>query len=252
MTKIIAFSGRIGSGKNTCANLVEKFYVEELFKLGFLRADELNKPPSEIFVEIDKFKCPLVKQYSYAYWLKFICMKVLGLTWEQCHTEEGKNELTHLRWENVPGVYSGGCDKEHLEWRIFYGEGEPDDFVCPFIFHEPGFMTGREVLQIWGTEVFRRAYNNVWVDSTIRKIKEERPILALITDTRFINEVEGVKSESGIVIRLTRNEDMESSHESETQLDNYDNFDYILNNKVLDLRQQEEAVKMMIKELGIV
>ena len=75
-------------------------------------------------------------------------------------------------------------------------------------------MTAREVMQYVGTDFFRRIYPQVWVDSTIRK-----------------------------VIRLTRNIFGDSDqHPSETALDNYEGFDFVLDNQEMSLKEQNEAV----------
>jgi hypothetical protein len=115
--------------------------------------------------------------------------------------------------------------------------------------HTPGFMTGRDVLQFVGTNIFRRMYNNVWVDSTIRRISADAPDLAIITDCRFPNECQGVQSNGGKVVRLTRSIDGDT-HDSETILDkdkyDWNTFDAVLDNANITIEEQNIALQSIL------
>ena len=106
-------------------------------------------------------------------------------------------------------------------------------------------MTARQVLQTVGTEFFRSIQHNVWADATIRRIQQDNPLVALIGDCRFPNEVEAVKRAGGTVIKLTRNL-YNSDHASETALDpeNYDqsNFDLVVDNQNMTIQEQWRVV----------
>ena len=55
----------------------------------------------------------------------------------------------------------------------------------------------------------------------------------IITDTRFPNEIKAVKNKDGICIRIFRtNSELQNKpeHESETALDSYNDWDYIIDN----------------------
>jgi len=147
--------------------------------------------------------------YNFADPLKNVCMDILGLSFEQCHgTDNQKNELVNC-----------------------YKDGNQ--------------MTARQVLQTVGTEFFRSIQHNVWADATIRRIQQDNPLVALIGDCRFPNEVEAVKKAGGTVIKLTRNL-YNSDHASETALDpeNYDqsNFDLVVDNQNMTIEEQWRIV----------
>ena len=147
--------------------------------------------------------------YNFADPLKNVCMDILGLSFEQCHgTDNQKNELVNC-----------------------YKDGNQ--------------MTARQVLQTVGTEFFRSIQNNVWADATIRRIQQDNPLVALIGDCRFPNEVEAIKKAGGTVIKLTRNL-YNSDHASETALDpeNYDqsNFDLVVDNQNMTIEEQWKVV----------
>src|SRR5688572_15326111 len=132
MTTIIAITGRKQSGKTTCSNfihgylmrqnlVVEEFRINEFGQLVVtaLYRDELGNPTKGMGIldlsqktpELESFASsriwPIVKNYNFADPLKEVCIGLLGLTYEQCYgTDEQKNTLTNLRWENMVGVIS--------------------------------------------------------------------------------------------------------------------------------------------------
>ena len=158
-----------------------------------------------------------IKIYNFADNLKRICIDVLGLTERQCYgTEEEKSSNTNFDWSNM----------------VLYGSKKSS-----------AKMTAREVMQYVGTDFFRRIYPQVWVDSTIRKIENEKPDLAVVVDCRFPNEVEGIQNAGGKVIRLSRNVfGKKDQHPSETALDEYDKFDCTINNQDMSVAEQNESL----------
>jgi hypothetical protein len=208
---IIGFSGRKNAGKDTCASVLTSHILETYG----LSTDNPER---------------LVKTYAFAGPLKHMCRQFYGLTEEQCYgTNEQKNSLTRIRWEDFP--------------------------IPEIAAQHEGFMTSREVQQYVGTEIIRRMFPNAHVHATMFDICTDRPRIALVTDCRFSNEVAGIQELGGKVIRLTRVVYPEDNHESETALDpeNYDwrNFDYILDNQNLDLVQQKIMLLTVIHQWGV-
>lgn len=165
----------------------------------------------------------VAKEFAFADGIKDFCIDVLGLEPEQCHgSDEEKNTPTGYRRENTPQF--------HLGW-----DG-------------PDCMTGREVMQVFGTECVRAWFgNNVWAHATIRKIQRTECDLAVITDNRFPNEVEIVLGQlKGYIIRLTRSPFAGSdSHISEVALNEF-NWDrpncFMLDNAGMTIEEQSGAV----------
>lgn len=159
------------------------------------------------------------KIYNFADPLKQdICINILGLTYSQCYgTDEQKNELVDCYWDNKQ-------------------------------------LTAREVMQMVGTDMFRRMQQNVWSEATIRKIQKENTSMAIIADCRFPNEVEAVKNVGGIVIKLMRNP-YNSDHSSEIALDpdRYDAnfFDLVIDNHNMTISQQNQYLSTFLKHKGI-
>jgi len=159
------------------------------------------------------------KIYNFADPLKKdICINILGLTHDQCYGDDiSKNQYTEVYWNGTQ-------------------------------------LTAREVMQLVGTDLFRKMKKDVWASSTIQKIKNEHPELAVIADCRFPNEVEAIKNAGGLVIKLTRNP-YNSDHDSETALDetNYSpsNFDFIIYNHNMGIPEQNSLVLRFLKNKGV-
>lgn len=253
MTKILGLSGRMQSGKNTTSNwlhgflmkekgLTPEFQINDKGKLlihasdseenglGILDLDQKNA----LYAQWASQRLwPMIRQYSFADALKGICMNLFGLTYAQCFgSNEDKDSVTQLKWDDfnfaIPPKTKG----------VMKREGKLEEF-----------MTAREVLQYFGTNVCRRIYNDCWVDACLAQITKENSDFAIITDCRFANEVEGVQKAGGKVIRLTR-DPLQSSHESEVALDKYDNFDVVLDNKNMNIEEQNQNVESILKEWG--
>jgi hypothetical protein len=166
-------------------------------------------------------------QLAFADLLKEFCIKVLGLDEKQCYgTDYEKEAPTKFLWENTPDAAERGCT---------------------------GPMTGRDVMQIFGTESVRAWFGNVWAEATLRKIKEKHPPLAVVTDNRFPSEVETILGHpSGYIIRLTRSPYLGDTHASEVALDDYDwshERCYVLNNAPLTIQETEVAVIPILEEI---
>ena len=110
-------------------------------------------------------------------------------------------------------------------------------------------MTYRDLLQKLGTEAMRNGlHTNVWVNALMSdytpthyavgaletELSEESAIYPnwLITDCRFPNELEAVKTHKGITIKVIRDSGntIGTTHASETALDDYTKWDYVVDN----------------------
>lgn len=235
---ILGISGRKQSGKTTTGNFILSLYLS---KLGFsdkIYIDDTGKiivsdilGNSAYGGEFDMDNLPddhdtmyslarlnsEIKLYNFADILKKdICINILGLTKEQCYgSDDQKNQMTDMYWN----------DKQ---------------------------LSCRDVMQVVGTDIFRKLDPNIWVRATISKIMKESPDLAIIMDCRFPNEVESIKRAGGKVLRLTRNPH-NSEHISETILDkeNYDwsNFDFVIDNQKMAIYDQLVETKKILENL---
>lgn len=99
---------------------------------------------------------------------------------------------------------------------------------------EGGYYTIRQLLQKFGTEVGRNISPDIWVDSLLGEYNKAKSGDLeedwIITDVRFQNEANAVREAGGVLLRLNRDTGFKDTHQSEIDLDNYDKFDYIIDN----------------------
>jgi hypothetical protein len=252
MTKILGISGKKQSGKTTIGNFLYGCAMLDSQVVDYAAIDRHGKLvvpyhsgngesrpcifPVEskhkiITAYLEEHVWSKIKIYNFADTLKDLCIDIFGLSYEQCYgTDEDKNSETDILWDDMPIKYPFKPKKDGSKR-----------------------MTSREVLQFIGTDIFRCIKNNVWVDSTIRKIYHEAPELAVVVDCRFPNEIEGIKDAGGKTVRLTRNIfGDEDQHKSETALDKYKNFDAILDNQEMSVQEQNEFVYNQLFDWGFI
>ena len=157
--------------------------------------------------------------------LKIIAMQLFGLTEKQCYgTDEDKNTPIDIKWEDTPQRRCAG-DVQQMR---------------------KGFMTAREFLQYFGTDICRCIKPDVWVENCINRMLESGTELTIVPDVRFPNEADAIKQAGGKVIRLTRSPH-EDSHESETALNGYKDFDYVLENSNMTMDEANRGLLEVLK-----
>lgn len=152
--------------------------------------------------------------------IKEFCHNVFGLSYEDMETQEGKLKQTHLKWGDL--FFDIRRDNRK----------DPNDYI-----------TVRELLQVIGTDVWRkRFYDKIWAEAPFHK-KWDAGIV-LITDCRFPNEIKVVKNYQGILVRVVRPGVISNdNHISEIALDNYDwqEDEIVINKKIHDLMHYYET-----------
>lgn len=146
-----------------------------------------------------------VGKYSFAYELKYFLVNAMMLDNSQVWgSEPQKNTKTQYLWDNLPEGISQG---------------------------RTGFITSRELMQIFGTDVMRNMFSDtIWTDNTISRILNDSYDFALIEDLRFQNEIRSLLKYPSYFIRLTRGQEQGDSHVSEKNLDSF-NWDLEIPNQ---------------------
>lgn len=155
-------------------------------------------------------------------------------------TEDYWTSFEHYMYESTPvdAIYDNkkfagilkditcklvGCNVSQLEDRQFK-EAE--------LGKEWDGLTPRKILQLLGTEAGRQIIHpNIWVNALFANYKPEENWI--VTDVRFPNEADIIKDKGGIMIRINRpgtESHCGGQHLSETSLDVYDKFDYVIEN----------------------
>lgn len=143
--------------------------------------------------------------------------------------------------EYVPLVY--GCQEDKVQ--VFYIDENQAMNHCEKWAHfiddhreiqdRPGqtAVTVRRILQWWGTEYRRTQNPDYWTEAWERKISQYDPDDShiLIDDVRFINELNTIKGQGGLIVKIERpGFNGANNHASETALDDYLDWDAVILN----------------------
>ena len=270
---IIGISGHKGSGKDEIGKIIQ-----------YLISINKDRPADGVWTYNNYINTSNWQIKKFADTLKDIICLLTGCTREQLEDEDFKNSKLPDEWirygyaDGFFKYYKDGkeetkmnnvqCDKERyeLEYRT--------NWQTAYKIHP----TYRDLLQYLGTDLFRnQLHENVWVNSLMSKYKpkvcsgvtlcalagkleiscNECPEYPnwIITDVRFPNELEAIKKHNGLTIRINRDSVLRTgkvfdtdNHESETALDNYQGFDYVIDNNGT-IEELKEVVKdILIKE----
>ena len=174
---------------------------------------------SNLFIE----KHPFYTKLSFAAILKKECSEMFCYPYSWNYTEDGKQEI----------IYDPRFPKK-----------------C---------MTVREILQWYGTDICRAKDPDYWtkkMKDTVLDVYMKDPLVAtlgiIIDDARFLNEAGWVKTMGGKNIRLNPYPGWKpgpfANHKSETNLDDYKDFDLVLNPKFGELKSCLPLIEELIKE----
>lgn len=214
---IIGISGKIKSGKNTVASIINdltsKKFEEKMFASSLKDIICILIGCTREQLESQDFKA-----------------KELGEEWRRWYGKSYGNRITPY-YDNEEAV------KTSLKFRNLYGEITSE------------LLTPRLLLQLIGTDLFRdQLHPQIWANSLMNQYQETEDYVGgaghtgyptysypswIITDMRFPNEFTAVKQRGGITIRVNRNNGTRAidvnPHPSETALDNA-TFDYEIEN----------------------
>ena len=162
--------------------------------------------------------------------------------------------------EYVPLVY--GCQEDKV--RTFYVDSEKARSACPewdhFIAEHKEIqdldklttVTVRRILQWWGTEYRREQDADYWTKAWVQRVEQNDSAKThiLVDDIRFMNELKALKSKGGLIVKIERpGFTGAGNHASETSLDDYDEWDHVVNNdgSLQDFLDKISALTVKIK-----
>lgn len=222
---IIGFGNKAQNGKDTCAEAVQQHF-NRLNELNRRHLYKLSAKP--VNVGIFKFATALYKEVadfigshsnqgdvSYA---TETCFRRIALGTAQVPSHDGY-DVTYI---TIP------------KW-VTMGDPTP----APGLTAYAPYGKHPKLLQWWGTEYRRNNFGeDYWVNKLFSSIPANTDI-ALVSDARFLNEVDGIKQRGGYTINVKRlrkdgsqyfSADRPVDHPSETALDNY-NWDFRIENR---------------------
>lgn len=257
---LIGLSGKIKSGKDTFASMLQLVIAEKKPLRSVEQLQERFKL-YDIVLGLKPYSTWKIKKFASI--LKQIVALLTGCTIKQLEDQDFKEQELPEMWDRtikearafiiMKHWFDNKNESElgHLDDKEVYKRALADGFKFK--------RTYREMLQEIGTNVMREHFHpKVWVNALMSQyqlVKEDRHWTGhaismedtmtdkypkwIITDTRFPDEAEAIKSRNGIVIRINRNGSDTSNHASETALDNYQHFDEVIDNNgtLFDLYQ---------------
>lgn len=212
---ILGVSGKIKSGKNEFYNhlqsLMERDNIESV-------------------------------DFSYGVIIKRLSAMIFGIEYDPSKDREYKEEIfvdlsnfkTYTRDEvmldlaNIDYLY----DSEYIDDFIGYWGVRLSDLINNIGNHKKPrvLITMRIWLQYFGTNVCREFVNDFWINSTFNSLDLTKNLIC--TDVRFPNEASAIINRGGIVIRIEREEcnNRDNEHISESAMDSYNEYDYVIHN----------------------
>lgn len=280
---LIAISGKIGSGKDTVGKIIQYLIANNNLPkdMQYLSLEELDNTK-------DNFSGWQIKKFADT--LKDMVCLLIGCTREQLENQEFKNTELGEEWWYYK-VQSQKVKNKMFFLLNYLSKPDLSNYYDATLIK----LTPRLLLQLLGTEAGRNIIHpNIWVNalfsnynpavtysmeivhlgqSNLQREKIGKPIHDeypnwIITDLRFPNELEAVKSREGITIRVNRpmgsskfegtqeewdklvERNRQSQHESETLLDNTE-FDYTIDNNG-SIEELIEKVKQILTSEKII
>jgi hypothetical protein len=264
---LIAFSGKTQSGKDTAVKIWKlldiynnKINPKEIESIKQLEQTGLN-PESYFVLKFLKLNSDekinsmtTWEKKSFAEKLKKIIALLTGCQLSDFESNDFKNSKLPEQWTCVKLIRK---DKTYKLINTNNYLPNNHDFIKQFDFTdviEKYIPTYREALQIIGTDLFRDKFHpDTWVISTLNDFNENSKWL--FSDLRFPNEADFINERGGILIRINRpnlqQQNTINQHESEIALDNYQDFNYIINNDG-SLQDLIHAIKNIMIELNYI
>lgn len=230
--KLLLISGKLRSGKNQLADYLKEILESKGKKVELdLFAKGVKDGSKEDFQELQRY----LNQFT-------IDLKAL--------TRNVFDDICNF-------VGDRGFDLLPMKYRIDQIYDKIDTLrIKDDNWYEDKTEITRRILQIYGTEIFRkRVQDNFWIKQTKKRVIESKADIVLITDVRFPNEIEGMYSDNYelFTIRVDRKNESTNTvneHDSETALDEYNHFVYRVDNNgsLTDLKDAAMSIILNIEE----
>lgn len=276
---IIGISGKLQSGKNLLGAIIQ-FLTENKEEIKFLK--ENNNTDFDIIQMYYKRQINSTNYQikTFADKLKDIICLLIGCTREQLEDIEFKEKELGEEWWYCK-KWNTGLEKYSL---IPLNEAEDGLEIVKLtprkLLQLIGTECGRNIIHpnIWVNALFSDYTYICKSQFCLASCKEpcdedSKPYDNwVITDVRFENEAQAIKDRGGIVIRVNRDSDLRlphlyeeftnqgeilhwdefyKEHPSETALDNYKDWDYVIDNND-SLESLIEKVKVILKDLKLI
>lgn len=259
-THLVILAGKKQSGKTSTADfltanemlimrLIDGFSIDIDNNIVVKKGDEsavINfSNQSRTFKEMmDSCVYPHIRPFGFADRLKKAVNLIFGIPLQLLYgSDEDKNSLTKITQQDFLSAVS---ITTRNAFKKDVGTTE-------------GYMSIRQILQWFGTDVCRKIKETVWVDGLIEDVFEHKPQIAVIHDCRFKNElyafddIESNEDVASVTKILFRRGNSEDSHSSENDIEDVDisKFDLVIDNNSMTLPEKNEKVLSFLVSKGI-
>lgn len=265
---IIGISGKKQSDKDTVCKIIQYLTYAQI-------CINNERKPFHTIQEFLEDKANALSQWKrklFADKLKDIVCLLIGCTREQLEDNEFKETPLGEEWD----IWRAKIADRHGGPKTVFLQGEEqaknlsDELMKGYGIYDTVYkksLTPRLLLQLIGTECGRNIIHpNIWVNALMSEyslshgfhykehITGQNYPNWIITDTRFPNELTAITKRDGLSIRINRimpDDTKEDTHESETALDNYTDWDAVIDNdgSIEDLICKVEAILKQFKIL---
>lgn len=231
---LVGVSGKMGSGKDTVASLL---------------AEMIHRRGDKVVIRslADGLKDEVARTVTYA----------LISQNEQDFCD------SVISWSGISSIHAQELLKvlHPLVTSLLEQRVEPDEVTAELLYRNPADKPlVREVLKFWGNDVRRAQNPDYWVDMAAVYAKEQRDmgVSCIIPDVRRQNEAGFIKDAGGLLVRLNVSEEEQRrrllrrdnklsdrsafTHVTETDLDEYDRFDLILDTDSMSPEEVADAI----------
>ena len=231
----IGLNGLAGSGKDTVAKMLKtilskKWGSFEECKLYYF-SRYINPTQSATFPIYEEDKNSSVMCIAYADQLKEICSSIFGIPVQRFYQNKSNAWICINDKFQYTEIKPNDDDIITAE-EYYYNESsyESNNNI------DKQWMSLREILVYVGTYVLQQSINKqIFVNIVRNKIREEQYHnhnleYIIVTDHRFLHELEYIRENNGITITITRNSIKQLDNIAEHDLDDQEDYDYIIDN----------------------
>lgn len=225
--KLIGIHGKIQHGKDYAANILFDYFATEAsfdpsprpsVALEVTDSNEGGSTrPVVGYVRIDKF----------GNYVKHFISRLLNINYEDMMSQVSKNKIYEYIAPNYTNAINYLLDEMKMSKICYVSVSKAITKFNNYFLTKERLSLG-EILQYIGTDCMRYIVSDtIWIDCLMNNWVMMGKPLTIIPDCRFHNEIQAIKSNSGIYFKVERLDTVNISttrnqnHPSETSLDNF-------------------------------
>ncbi len=240
---LIGICGKKQTGKDTVAKMIAYIIRKGVVQASYAEWAKL----------FDNNKTKDICVFHFADKVKDICSDLFGINRDKFDIEKYKDEL-YFDFDKKEFVnpFNKDNSNKYKDKQIITIEDLQKEDINSYIRKNNNkiLFTLRTLMQYIGTEIGRnKLFDNVWINYCINNAIDYRETygFVIIADVRFNNENKVIKERKGVVIKLTRETNLEDNHSSEDNKDFI--IDYVIDNNNISKFTLFYKVREIVKNI---